>query len=102
VSQKGYLIVESKVADPATYETYKTLAAAAIAQHGGRYLVRGGAAEMLEGKWTNIPRLVIVEFESVDAARRFYASPEYQAARAARQGAAEMNMLVVAGIENQP
>jgi uncharacterized protein (DUF1330 family) len=102
VSQKGYLIVEAKVADPAAYEAYKALAAAAIEQYGGRYLVRGGAAEMLEGKWTNIPRLVVVEFALVDSVRRFYASPEYQAARAARRGVAEMNMLVVAGIENQP
>lgn len=100
MSQKGYLIVEAKVADPSAYETYKTLAAAAIAQYGGRYLVRGGAAEMLEGKWTNIPRLVVVEFESVAQAKRFYASPEYQAARATRLGIAEMNMLVVAGIDN--
>jgi uncharacterized protein (DUF1330 family) len=100
VSAKGYLIAEAKVGDAVAYETYKALAEAAIARHGGRYLVRGGAIEMLEGAWANKPRLVIVEFESVDAARRFYASPEYQAARAARQGVAEMNMLVVAGIEN--
>jgi len=102
VSGKGYLIAEARVGDAIAYETYKALAEAAITRHGGRYLVRGGAIEMLEGTWAKIPRLVIVEFESVDAARRFYASPEYQAARAARQGAAEMNMLVVAGIENQP
>ena len=100
MSQKGYLIVEAKVADPAAYETYKALASTAIARFGGRYLVRGGAAEMLEGKWTNIPRLVVVEFDSVEQVKRFYASPEYQAARAARQGIAEMNMLVVAGIDN--
>ena len=102
MSARGYLIAEARVGDVAAYETYKALAEAAIARHGGRYLVRGGAIEMLEGTWANIPRLVIVEFESVDAARSFYASPEYQAARAARQGIAEMNMLVVSGIENQP
>ena len=100
MSQKGYLIVESKVSDPATYEIYKGLAQAAIAQYGGRYLVRGGAAEILEGKWTKVPRLVVVEFDSVDLAKRFYHSPEYQAARQVREHAAEMNMLVVAGIEN--
>jgi uncharacterized protein (DUF1330 family) len=99
MTQKGYLIVESKVADPVAYETYKALAEAAIAQYGGRYLVRGGAAEMLEGKWTNIPRLVLVEFDSVEQAKRFYQSPEYAAARKAREGIAEMNMLVVAGID---
>ncbi len=100
MSQKGYLIAEAKVADVAAYEIYKGLAQAAIAQYGGRYLVRGGAVEMLEGHWKNIPRLVIVEFDSVDQAKRFYHSPEYQAARKARETAAEMNMLVVASAEN--
>ena len=100
MSQKGYLIVEAKVSDVAAYEIYKGLAQLAIAQYGGRYLVRGGAAEILEGKWTNIPRLVIVEFDSVEQAKCFYHSPEYQAARQSRERAAEMNMLVVAGIHN--
>jgi len=100
VTQKGYLIVEAKVSDPEAYEIYKSLAQAAITQYGGRYLVRGGAVEILEGSWTKLPRLVIVEFESVDQARRFYNSPEYQAARQSRERAAEMNILVVAGIEN--
>ena len=100
MSQKGYLIAEAKVSDIAAYDVYKGLAQTAIAQYGGRYLVRGGAVEMLEGNWKNIPRLVIVEFDSVDQAKRFYHSPEYQAARKARENAAEMNMLVVAGIEN--
>ena len=53
MSQKGYLIVEAKVSDVAAYEIYKGLAKLAIAQYGGRYLVRGGAVEILEGKWTN-------------------------------------------------
>lgn len=100
MSQKGYLIAEARIGDTAAYEIYKGLAQAAIAQYGGQYKVRGGAAEILEGKWTNVPRLVIVEFESVDQAKRFYHSPEYQAARKAREDAAEMNMLVVAGIDN--
>lgn len=100
MSAKGYLIVEAKVGDAAAYEIYKGLAQAAIAQYGGRYLVRGGAAEILEGKWTNVPRLVVVEFESPEQAKHFYHSPEYQAARKAREHAAEMNMLVVAGVDN--
>ena len=62
--------------------------------------MRGGAAEILEGSWTKLPRLVIVEFESVDQARHFYHSSEYQSARKARERMAEMNMLVVAGIDN--
>ncbi len=100
MTQKGYLIAEAKVTDAATYEIYKGLAQVAIAQYGGRYLVRGGAAEILEGKWTKVPRLVIVEFESPEQARAFYHSAEYQAARKVRETAAEMNMLVVAGVDN--
>ena len=100
MSQNGYLIVETKVSDDVAYEIYKGLAQAAIAQYGGRYLVRGGAAEILEGKWTDIPGLVIVEFASTEQAKSFYRSPEYQAARKARESAAEMNMLVVSGINN--
>jgi uncharacterized protein (DUF1330 family) len=99
VSGKGYLVVESKVTDPVAYESYKQLAQAAIAHYGGRYLVRGGAIEMLEGKWTGAPRLVIVEFDSVELAKQFYDSPEYRAAREARAGAADMNMLVVEGFQ---
>ena len=99
MSAKGYLVVESKVSDPAAYENYKKLAAAAIEKHGGRYLVRGGKAEVLEGPWTAPQRLVIVEFDSVELAKEFYDSPEYRAAREARAGAADMNMLVVEGFQ---
>jgi len=99
VSAKGYLVVESKVSDPVAYENYKTLAQAAIAHYGGRYLVRGGKAEVLEGPWTAPKRLVIVEFDSVEQARRFYDSPEYQLAREARKDIAEMNMLLISGVE---
>jgi uncharacterized protein (DUF1330 family) len=100
MSQKGYLVVEARVADPVAYETYKALTTEAVAKYGGRYLVRGGATEILEGKWSNVPRLVVVEFDSVEAARHFYHSAEYGAARKAREGIAEMNMLVVAGVDS--
>lgn len=98
MSAKGYLVVESKVTDPVAYETYKQLAQAAIAQYGGRYLVRGGKAEVLEGPWTAPQRLVIVEFDSVERAKQFYDSPGYRAAREVRAGAADMNMIVVEGL----
>lgn len=94
----AYLLAEAAVADAGAYESYKQLAQSAIAQYGGRYLVRGGASQILEGDWKAPPRLVIVEFESVEQARKFYDSPEYRAARAARKGVADMNMLVVQGI----
>lgn len=99
MSAKGYLIVDCMVTDPVAYEGYKALAQLAIAEHGGRYLVRGGDSEVLEGDWTPA-RTVVVEFPSPAAAKNFYDSPTYRAARAARAGAAEMKMLVVTGVDN--
>lgn len=93
----AYLLVDCEVTDSARYEIYKTMAPPAIAKFGGRYLVRGGATTLLEGSWAP-NRIVVLEFPDTDAARRFYDSPEYRAARAARAGAAAMNMLLVDGV----
>jgi uncharacterized protein (DUF1330 family) len=93
----AYVIVDIEVTDPVGYEEYKKLAAPTVAAYGGRYVVRGGAAETLEGDW--IPRrLVVLEFESVADARRWWDSPEYAEARAVRQRTARTNMVVVAGL----
>jgi uncharacterized protein (DUF1330 family) len=94
---RGYIIAQATVTDAAQYEDYKRLAQIAVERYGGRYVVRGGATCLLEGNW-HPPRLVILEFDSVADAKRFYDSPEYRAARQARQDAASMNMLVVEGI----
>jgi len=94
---KGYIIAQAAVTDAARYEAYKKLAQLAVEKYGGRYVVRGGATHLLEGDW-HPPRLVILEFESADQAQRFYDSPEYQAARNARAGAASMRMLLVEGL----
>jgi uncharacterized protein (DUF1330 family) len=101
-SKKGgamaaYWIVDCDVTDPARYGNYRTLAPAAIAKYGGRYLVRGGATENLEGDWRP-KRVVVLEFPNADAARRCYFSPEYSAARAERVGAAQMNIILVEGV----
>jgi uncharacterized protein (DUF1330 family) len=93
----AYLVVDIEVTNPAQFEEYKKLAPAAIARHGGRYLIRGGAYEAIEGDWKP-QRLTVVEFESMDKAKAFYHSPEYQGAIKARKGAANMNMLLVQGI----
>ncbi|MBL8700213.1 MAG: DUF1330 domain-containing protein [Alphaproteobacteria bacterium] len=92
----AYIIVDAEVTDPAKYEGYKRLTPAAIAKHGGRFIVRGGMHETLEGSWTP-HRVVVLEFPSMEAAKRFYASPEYAEAKAARAGAARFNTVVVEG-----
>jgi uncharacterized protein (DUF1330 family) len=93
----AYILVDCEVTNPEGYERYKALAPDAIARYGGRYLVRGGEAVRLEGDW--IPRRVVVlEFPTLEAARKFHDSPEYRAAREVRAGSANMNMIAVAGL----
>ena len=93
----AYLIVETDITDPEQYEQYKAASPGAIEAGGGRFVVRGGALAVLEGDW-HPTRLVVVEFPDLEAAKRFYDSPEYQAAKALREGAAQLNMVAVEGI----
>jgi uncharacterized protein (DUF1330 family) len=92
----AYVLVDTDVTDAARYEEYKTVAKPIVESYGGRYLARGGALTVLEGDWQP-HRLVVLEFPDADAARRFYDSPEYRAARAVRAGAARMSMVLVEG-----
>lgn len=92
----AYVVCEVIVGDAEAYERYKPLSLAAVDAHGGRFLVRGGPAELLEG--TGDPaRIVVLEFPDRAAARRWYDSPEYGAARAARAGAATARFVLVDG-----
>ena len=93
---KGYIIAHIDVTDPEAYARYAAAAIMAIADHGGKLLVRGGRSEALEGKARG--RNVILEFENYDAARRHFYSEQYQAARALREGAADIEMLLVEGV----
>ncbi|HEY0140193.1 MAG TPA: DUF1330 domain-containing protein [Thermoanaerobaculia bacterium] len=93
----GLIIVDIEVTDPVLYEDYKRLASAAIAAHGGRYLVRGGASEVLDGEWTP-RRLVVLEFDSVEKAKAWRHSPEYAEAKKVRERCARANMIVVEGV----
>jgi uncharacterized protein (DUF1330 family) len=94
----AYVIVDAKVSDPVKYKDYQLLSPSAIAAGGGEFLVRGGEHSVLEGAW-NPHRVVVVKFPSVEAAKSFYDSALYQAARAKRDGATEFfNMVVVQGV----
>jgi uncharacterized protein (DUF1330 family) len=92
---KGYVISRIDITDPEAYARYAAAATKAIAAHGGRALARGGRHEALEGRAR--ARNVVLEFESYDAAKAYFHSAEYQAARAMRQGAAEIEMVLVEG-----
>jgi len=93
----GYVIVDIEVLDPGPYEEYKRLASASIAAHGGRYHVRGGSSEVLDGDWTP-RRLVVLEFDSVEKAKAWRSSPEYAEAKKIRERCARSNMIVVEGV----
>ncbi len=93
----AYIIANVTVTNPVQYEEYKKWSSAAMQAHGAEVCVRGGKVDVIEGDWTP-DRLVILKFSSVAAAKAFDASPEYGKARAARQGAAVMRMIVVEGV----
>jgi uncharacterized protein (DUF1330 family) len=93
---KAYVVSRVDVTDPEVYARYAAAATKAIVAHGGRPLARGGRYEALEGRAR--ARNVVLEFDSYDAARAYFYSTEYQAARAMRQGEAEIEMVLVEGV----
>ena len=93
----AYVIANVRVTDPVQYEQYKLLSTRAMQAHGAEVCVRGGAVTVLEGDWTP-DRVVVLKFPTVQAAHAFHRSAEYTLARAAREGAAVMRMVVVEGV----
>ena len=96
-AMRGYLIAQLEVTDPEPFEDYREKVPAVIARFGGRYLIRGGTIAPLEGHWDK-PRMVVIEFDSVEAARTFYHSPEYQEILPLRLAAAEGAVAIVEGV----
>ena len=94
----AYVIVETDVTDPEQYEQYKAASPAAIAAGGGRFLVRGGELAVLEGEWQP-SRIVVLEFEDLEAAKRWYESEAYQEAKQLREGAASFRAIAVQGVD---
>jgi uncharacterized protein (DUF1330 family) len=92
----AYVIAEVDVTDPALYEEYKKLVPATVAKYGGRFAVRGGAVDAKEGGWKP-SRLVVLEFPSMEQARKWYDSPEYAPALAMRLKAANARLILVEG-----
>lgn len=93
---KGYLVAHLEITDPGKYEEYRAQVPATIEQYGGKFLIRGGAMETLEGD--PLPgRTVVLEFPSVEQARTWYNSPEYQAIIGLRLGASTGHAQLVEG-----
>ena len=92
----GYVIFDIRITDPDAYAPYRERAGATVEAYGGRYLVRGGAHEAIEGDW-DPERVVVLEFPSVERAREWYHSPEYQEIAPMRQSASVSKGLIVEG-----
>ena len=92
----GYVIVEIDVTDPVRYEQYKKQAQDTVHAYGGRYLVRGGRCETLEGDWAP-KRIVVLEFDSFERAKEWWSCQEYAPARQLRWDTAVSRMLLVEG-----
>jgi len=93
----AYIIARVSVTDPDQYAKYKLLTPEAIESSGGRFIVRGGASEVLEGIGDD-RRVVVLEFPDTATAKAFYDSPAYTHAREVREGAADMEMILVDGV----
>ena len=93
----AYVISEVEIKDAADFEAYRNLAAKTIAQYGGRYVVRGGAADLAEGG-PPPKTLIVVEFPSMARLREWYASPEYAEALKLRRTALERRLIFVEGV----
>ena len=93
----AYVVYQGEVLDPERYDEYKAKGAASIVAAGGRYLVRGGDVEVLEGE-APAGRTVVLEFPTMQAAIDWYRSDEYTEIRKIREGAARARMYVVDGV----
>jgi uncharacterized protein (DUF1330 family) len=95
----AYVIVDVTVTDQATMDEYRKQVPATLAKYGGRFLVRGGAHQALEGSWKP-NRLVVLEFPSMEQAKRWYDSEEYREPKALRLRAGTANLVMVEGLQS--
>jgi uncharacterized protein (DUF1330 family) len=92
----AYVLAEIEITNPEGYKEYTAAVPATIAQYGGRFLVRGGASEPLEGEWPK-QRRVLIEFPSMEAAKKWFASPEYEKPLAMRRANSKGRLLLMEG-----
>jgi uncharacterized protein (DUF1330 family) len=93
----AYIYGDILVTDPVLYDEYRPHVPAIVARYGGKYLVRGGAVEVLEGETTE-RRQVLIEFPDAEQAKRFYDSPEYKEIRGLRQRASDSRLCIIHGV----
>jgi len=93
----AYIIVDVNITDPQRYEEYKKLTPGSLAGYDGKFIVRGGTSETLEGDW-NPGRIVVIEFPTVEKAREWWSSDGYAPAKAIRQAASISRMILADGV----
>ena len=93
----AYVIADVNVTDPKLYEDYKKSVLATVEKYGGRFAVRGGKVESKEGDWAPV-RLVMLEFPTMEQARKWYHSPEYKPLLDIRLKAAQAKLILVEGV----
>ena len=93
----AYVIADVEVTDPAKFNEYRSQVSSTLEIYGGKYIVRGGATEKAEGNWEP-GRMVIIQFESMDQAKRWYNSEEYSGPMRLRHQSANTNFLFVEGV----
>jgi uncharacterized protein (DUF1330 family) len=93
----AYVIMDVKVKDAAGYDEYRRAGSPSVPQYGGKYIVRGGRVDVLEGE-SPPNRIIVIEFATFDQAKRWYDSPEYQAALKGRLRTADSKVLIVEGV----
>ncbi len=93
----AYIIADVTVTDPAAMEEYRKRVPATLARYGGRFVVRGGAHQSVEGDWKPT-RLVVLEFPTMEQAKRWYDSEEYREPKAMRLRAGRTNLVMVDGV----
>ena len=93
----AYVIAEIDIFDPVMFEQYRAQDGPSIDRYGGKFIVRGGARDRVEGNWEP-KRLVIIEFDSMERARQWYHSPEYRDVVGLRHRSANTNLIFVEGL----
>ena len=93
----AYLVVQIDVTDPERYDQYRKMVPSTLEQYGGKFLIRGGPVETLEGSW-HPSRFVVIEFDNIDQAKAWWSSEEYKPAKELRQQTSNTEMILVEGV----
>lgn len=96
IMKKGYIIVRVSIRDSNLFQQYPPLSTEVMNKYGGKYIIRGGKTDVLEGEWP-VDRTTVVEFESFESAKKCYESVEYSKAMKIRQNSTKSDLILIEG-----